>query len=212
MAKKYRYYPRVGDIITTSGTGFISGAINVGTFGVPYWHASHVGIITDVDHRRLIVESTSVHPLATPCEYAQVPVKGVQLHTIEDVVARPGRAWAHPIARPLYSHEAQRLRLFLFSRLGHPYDLTGALRSAGFIFNAFQSVLRAEDLATLFCSELVASALDHIGFFPVKNASRWNPNKLVRALYRAGLYHRRFELHPGMFPPTPRQQVVSPNR
>lgn len=212
MSTEPRYYPRVGDIITTSGTGFVSGAINIGTLGIPSYHASHIGIITEVDSRRLIIESTSVHPMQTPCEYSGEPVKGVQLHTLEDVVARPGKAWVHPLTRPLYSHEAQRLRLYLFARLGSEYDLLGAARSAGVIFNALQSVLREEDLHTLFCSELVAAALSHVGLFPTRNASRWNPNKLVRSLRRAGLVRPKFELHPGMFPPTTRRQNVSPNR
>lgn len=208
--KQYRYNPRVGDIITTSGTGFVSGVINVCTFGVPYWHASHVGIVTEVDKRRLVIESTSV--VAQPCEVARVPVQGVQLHTLDDVVARPGRAWVHRIARPLYSHEAQRLQLYLLSRLGTPYDLRGAIRAGGLLFSAVQSVLRHEDLVTLFCSELVASGLDHIGYFPVHNASGWSPNKLVRALVRAGLYQDRFQLHPGMFPPSTRSRGVSTKR
>jgi hypothetical protein len=190
--------------------------INLGTFGLPGWHASHIGIVadvrTDLGQRRLVFESTSVLPDDSRCELTGEPVHGVQAHTLHDFAARPGLAWIYPIGRALYSHEADRLSQYLVSRLGHPYDLRGALRSGGVLFSFIESVLHQEDLATLFCSELVASSLEQVGLVTFRNASSWSPNKLVRRLTWRGLYSDRVALDPKNFSSGSRRIQVSTKR
>ena len=164
---EYQFKP--GDIIAFSGRNFLSDIINIGTYGVPRWSISHVGLVTsDGYSNKLIVEAL---PAGVEANYLYPIIGGYN-----------GRVWVYPLYRKLYLHEEDRLSKSLADSLGIPYDKLGAGRSAGFLFSSIQALFRGQDLSTFFCSELIADKLSGIGIHPVTNASKWNPNRLVRDL------------------------------
>lgn len=171
-----------GDVIAFSGGGWVSAAINIGTYGIPFFSVSHVGIMAEAsDGRLLLFESTSLDNL--PCVIGGEDFTGTQAHVLGDIVAAySGRAYHYPLYRPLYRNENERLTRFLMETLHTPYDLMGAFRATGVGISWIESWFREQDLSTIFCSEWIASALSVIGIFPTSNASRWNPNRLVRHL------------------------------
>ena len=181
---------KVGDVIGFSGNGWVSGLVNVGTYGLPGWGISHVGIMAHAaDGRLLLFESTSLE--AFPCEISGEKFSGTQAHTLAKIVdVYDGKVWHYPLTRPLYEYEDARLTEFLMATIHTPYDMMGAFRSAGVGLSWLESCLREQDLHMIFCSEWCAAALTDIGLFHTANASRWNPNKLTRCLRREGLVHK----------------------
>ncbi len=178
---------RSGDVIAFSGKDFLSAVIQVGTFSLPRRGLSHCGIVSEIHGEPVVYESTS---FGRPACYRQgQQVSGVQAHRLDDMLEFVGDqdVWHYPLRRALYPHEADRLAWALDSLLGRPYDLPSAVRSGGLVFNVLQSVLRREDLSAIFCSELVCSSLVDCGVFLTRSASRWSPNKLIRALLRQGV-------------------------
>lgn len=173
---------KAGDVIGFSGRSWISAAINIGTYAIPLFGISHIGIMAHDDKGRLLIfESTSLDDL--PCEISGEVFTGTQAHKLEDILkAYKGRAYHYPLYRPLYPNEDERLTQFLMETIHTPYDMMGAFRAGGVGLSWFESLLRPQDLSTIFCSEWVASALSVIGVFQTTNASRWNPNHLVRRL------------------------------
>ena len=162
----------------------MSDLINLGTYGVPRWSASHVGIVADAaDGRRLLFESTTLDAL--PCEITGKRFNGVQAHSLDKVIETyQGKVWLYPLYRPLYDFEERRLSQFLVGLVGTPYDELKALRAAGIGFSWFESLLHEEALNHIFCSELVAAAYSDSGLMPTDDAARWNPNHLIRHLRR----------------------------
>lgn len=171
---------KAGDIIGFSGFYWQSVAINLATYGVPFWSLSHVGIMAHADDGRLLLfESTSLDEL--PCEIMGKPFAGVQAHVLEDILRiYRGRVWHYPIYRPLYFHESARLTKCLLDAIGTPYDELGAYRAAGVGLSWVESLLRPQDLSLIFCSELCCFAHTNIGLFQTDDASRWNPNRFTR--------------------------------
>ena len=174
-----------GDIVGFSGRNLTSDWINCVTGGIPRYGISHVGIIGDSGGRRYLFEAGGA---SAWCEISQEAFCGFQAHFIEDVLGEyNGRIWLYPLYRRLYQHEDYRLSAFLHGSLGTPYDRPGAIRSGGFVWGGVNALARRESLCSLFCSEVVAAAESRIGIFPTSNASRWNPNKLIRTMRRDGL-------------------------
>lgn len=170
---------KTGDIIAFSGFKRESVIVNLVTYGIPYWSASHIGIIGDYKGEQLLFESTSLSNI--PCVIQRKPHKGVQAVRLADrIKTYDGRAWIYPIYRPLFGFESDRLNEFLLSKIGILYDMVGGMRSVGAGISWIESKLRGEDLSLLFCSEYVAAAHNLIGFLRTENASRWNPNKFIR--------------------------------
>lgn len=168
---------KAGDLVAFSGDSPLSDLINVATYGVPRWGITHVGMVAD----DLLFESTTLDGL--PCRILGKHIDGVQAHLLEDAIAAyHGRVWLYPLYRPLFEFEETRLSGFLRSKIGVGYDQLGAMRSAGVGLSYVESLFRPESLNTIFCSELVAKAYSEIGLFPTSNASRINPNRLVRHL------------------------------
>ncbi len=166
----YQFKP--GDIIAFSGRNFLSDIINIGTYGIPRWSISHVGIVAGefFTGRNYLFE-------ALP--------EGVKANPTRSIIdLYNGRIWVYPLYRKLYPREEKRLFTSLLDTVGYPYDKVGAGRSAGFLFSSIQALFRGQDLSTFFCSELIANKLSEIGIHPVTNASKWNPNRLVRDLRR----------------------------
>jgi len=171
-----------GDVIGFSGRGWVSAAINIGTYGFPFCGISHIGVMAhDPEGRLLLFESTSLENL--PCVISGEDFTGTQAHYLDDILeAYFGRVYHYPLYRPLYPNENTRLTRFLMETIHTPYDLMGAFRATGVGISWIESWFREQDLNTIFCSEWIASALSVIGIFPTSNASRWNPNRLVRHL------------------------------
>jgi len=170
---------KVGDIVGFSGFGRHSILVNLVTYGLPFWSISHVGVIGEYDGEKLLFESTMLSNI--PCVIQKKPFKGVQAVKLEDrLTYYSGRAWLYPIYRQLYVNEANRLNKFLLDKVGIPYDKLGGMRTATVSLSWIESKLHEEDLSSLFCSELVAASHRRIGLLRTDNASRWNPNKLVR--------------------------------
>jgi hypothetical protein len=186
-------YARSGDLIGFSGNGRTSVAINLLTFGIPYWSLSHVAIMGYSGcGRKLLFESTDA---GEPCEITGRPVLGVQAHRLKDSVeSYNGKVWRYPLYRPLYVHENARLTSFLMKQVGHPYDEVGAKMSAGLLFASVCSLIHPQDLGEEFCSELASAAEANIGIFQTTNAGRWNPNSLVRTMRRAGVLGKPIRL------------------
>ena len=168
---------KLGDVIGFLGRGFCSRFINFGTCGIPNWGVSHVAIVGEWEGIPILFESTT--QTERPCYITGSSIKGVQAHPIAQRIEEyNGHVWHYPLYRELYNHEATRLRRFLHDALGTPYDLRGAIRSGGIVTNFLEALLRAEDLSSVFCSELMASAFGNLGLYSIANASRWNPNKI----------------------------------
>ena len=170
---------KAGDIIGFSGRALQSSLINIGTFGIPLWGLSHVGIMG------------FKHECPGIRLFESVEGCGARDSDLGSVLANyNGRAWLYRLYRPLYLHEITRLTLHLASMSDRPYDKSGALRSAGILFSAIESMIRGQNLVSLFCSEFVASQLSFIGVFHTTNASRWNPNHLMRRLRKLEIVQR----------------------
>jgi hypothetical protein len=183
---------KTGDIIGFSGRNLHSDVINITTGGVPRWGISHVGIIGNSQGKHFLFESVEN---MQRCAILGEEFRGVQARRMSDVLANyDGRVWHYPIYRRLYKHEIDRLSFFLLGSLGKLYDTGGAIRSGGLLYGLYNAAVYGESLSELFCSELCSAAESRIGIFPTTNASRWNPNKLIRAMRRAGVLKRRRRL------------------
>lgn len=168
-----------GDLVAFSGFGRSSVIVNLATYGVPFWSASHVGIIGTYQGERLLFESTSLSNI--PCVVQGKAFKGVQAVRLQERLnTYVGRAWHYPLYRQLFGAEEMRLNEFLLEKIAIPYDLAGGMRSAGVGVSWLESRMRGEDLSLLFCSEYATAAHRRIGILQTDNASRWNPNKLIR--------------------------------
>jgi len=178
---------KAGDVIGFSGNSWISGLINIGTYGIPGWGISHVGIMAHADDGRLLLfESTTLENM--PCEISGECFNGTQAHDLDKVLkVYDGKVWHYPLYRPLYESEAKRLTKFLMATIHTPYDAMGAFRSAGVGLSWVESCFREQDLHMIFCSEWVAAAYADIGILPTVDAARWNPNHLCRTLRRKEL-------------------------
>jgi hypothetical protein len=182
-----------GDIIGFSGSGIVSDAINIGTYGMPRSGLAHVGIVSHYRGIPYLFESTTLNG-DKECAILHKPINGVQAHKLADILQRPGKVWLYkPVTYPT-GIARRRLQLALLCQLGTPYDYVGAVRSRGWLLRMLRSVLFRQEITQLFCSELVALVLTEarIAFFP--NASSQSPNSLVRRLVKTGVYTKRVRL------------------
>lgn len=190
---------KAGDILGFSGNGWISHAINAGTYGL-FGGCSHVGFIFDFkwqskylpnDHDVVeslcLAESTSLSDL--PCVIKCKKSSGVQAHLVRDINTYDGRIYHYPCVRELYGQERRRLTKLVVNLAYAPYDTVGAMRSAGVFLSTIEG-MRGQDTSSLFCSEFTAFALTHIGLWTTANASKWSPNRLIRRLRNDGIIGR----------------------
>lgn len=167
---------KAGDVIGFSGRYWRSDMINLGTFGIPRWGLSHVGIIGPSNRNGELAMFEAVDGV------------GVRSRDVNLAVSKyRGRVWLYRLSRQLYLHEYMRMCRSLSDMLGLPYDNRGAMRAAGRLLALIRSMFFGEDLTSLFCSELAAEQLSNIGIFQTSNSSRWSPNALMRTLRRAGI-------------------------
>ena len=176
---------KAGDLIGFSGRNWISAAVNIATYGIPLIGISHVGIMANCPDGKLrLFESTTLDG-GQPCEITGEPISGTQAHGLDfSLNEYDGRAYHYPLYRPLYPNEDARLTEFLIATIGTPYDKLGAIRSAGIGLSWVESLLHEQCLTLIFCSEWTAAAYATVGLFATDNVSRWNPNRLCRALRR----------------------------
>jgi hypothetical protein len=169
-----------GDIIGFSGRSLISAGINLGTYGIPWWSISHVGIIGRYNDRLLLFESTEL-PGGEPCEVCDRTLCGTQAHDLSFIIEQyKGAVWHYPLYRRLYRHESIRLTYFLLETIGREYDYYGAVRAGGFILSTALAMFFPQDTGLLFCSEWAAAAHQAIGVLQTGNISSWSPNFLTR--------------------------------
>jgi len=197
-----------GGIVAFSGRSWLAAGINLLSYGVPGWNISHVGILADsFDNGFPILDECGIlsiqdlHGLIlfeslmscdVPCLIQNRIANGVQAHypTCEYLKRDNPSVWYYPLYRELKPLEGRRLSRFLLDHLGTKYDKIGAVRVAGLGFSFLESLLHAPDLEYIFCSELVAASLNHIGIFNTKHVSRWSPNILLRRLRREGIIQK----------------------
>lgn len=182
-----------GDVLGFSGQGLVSDAINIGTYSMPRWGLSHVGIVSTYKGCRYIFESTTQNG-DKRCAISGYAVDGVQAHLLDDILTRPGKVWHYKLTKPLSIRRRNALAFLLESYLGRPYDMKGAARSGGFFLRVIESILRKQEVSRLFCSELVALVLTGIKVTDIMNASGQSPNSLVRHLGRNGICRKRVRI------------------
>jgi hypothetical protein len=164
-----------GDVIAFGGHSPVSRLIRAATRSP----ISHVGIVrqtkvlTDTTDRIFVelVESTTLDGFS-----------GVTTQRLSVRVATfPGEVWWLPLSVAARSRFDERAFWeWVYAQDGKPYDALQAIGSALDLLIPDQ----AEDLARLFCSELVAGALEAAGVLPALNASEITPADLVRlAIY-----------------------------
>lgn len=171
-----------GDIVGFSGNDFAADIINIGTYALPRWGLSHVGMLCKhPDYGLLLYESTTFND--KPCVIQKKMFSGTQAQYPRDkVFGYGGRVWLYSLRRRLSTDEHLLLQCFLNGSVGTPYDMIGAFRSGGEGFRYLESRMHEENLHRIFCSEWCAAAMRHIGRFGTDDASKWNPNAFCRAL------------------------------
>ena len=178
-----------GDLIGFSGYSLSGLIINLGTFGIPFYDLSHIGIVADYKGELVLFESTTL--CEQPCLVQGKLVSGAQAHNLTTRIdTYKGRTWHYPLIRPLPQKHSEKLSQHLLKDIGKPYDMLGAIRSGGWLFSKIESWFRDEDLNNLFCSEWVANAHHHIDLFRTRSSSRWSPNSYVRETYRRGITNK----------------------
>jgi hypothetical protein len=178
-----------GDLIGFSGYDLSGLVINLGTFGIPFYNISHIGIIAEHHNKLMLFESTTLCEL--PCLIQGEPVSGAQAHCITSRIDNyNGRTWHYPLSQGLTCDQSYNLTEYLLKDIGKEYDMLGAIRSGGWLFSSIENWFRGQDLNNLFCSEWVASAHHHIDLFRTRSSSRWNPNSYVRETYRRGITNK----------------------
>jgi hypothetical protein len=186
-----------GDLLTFYGTDRASLLIRAATAsllgGPPIVGPSHVGIVVDDDGVLRLLESTSM--CATACLCRGVRISGVQLQSLNQRIA--GHNGRIDLYRPrsgqdptglLSADQSQALTTFAARLLLNPlpYDWWGAIFSGTRVLR-FLPWLPATERA-MFCSELVARCLMHLGLMNHGPADRFNPASLLRTLLQQGTY------------------------
>lgn len=168
-----------GDLIGFSSHDLSGFMINLGSFGIPFYGLSHIGILAHQNHKLRLYESTTLCEL--PCLVQKKIVSGAQVHNIDTRVAKyNGKVYHIPLTKPLNQLERLKLTGFLLKSVGRPYDMLGAGLSGGHILRKISRFLRDQDLNNLFCSEWCAAAHNYLNRFHTGNASTWNPNAFYR--------------------------------
>ena len=89
-----------------------------------------------------------------------------------------------PLYREMYDDERLRLKAFLRSIIGRPYDSREAKESGGLcgLLTWMASKLRVRHSSAYFCVEGTAEAYARLGIWPTDDPAKWNPNRWIRAL------------------------------
>lgn len=183
-----------GDKLGFSGFGYVSNAIQIGTYGFPnlgfWWPAclssfSHVEVIGQVEDQILTFGSTTDNDCSLPCVVTGKRFDGFQAHRIDERIdGYTGRVWHFPLVTPLYRDQIERSAEWLLQHLGTGYDTRGAIEcgilSWTYGLRALGGWIDYNDLEWMYCSEAVAAHDSYIGIFDSDNSSLWSPNYLLR--------------------------------
>lgn len=190
---------KAGDLIAISGRAPVSWIIQMGTMSLPnvlglgklgLSGISHVGVVAQVFDQMIVYESTSFDRPQCVRTGRQKP-KGVQAHRLSTILDAGGDVFHYPLKRPLYDHEEFRLLGALEECLGRDYDMFGAATAWGGLLRwSARRLVAKENLASLFCSELVAHAWGQIGLLQTPSSDIWNPARLARFAVRQGICHK----------------------
>lgn len=178
MYNEVRNKIKTGDVISFSGKGHTSNIIKEVTDS----DISHVGIvlkktIVENQERILLIESTTLNKL--PDVFTGKKFKGVQVQYLSDRIKDyKGQVYWHGLQRTLKPMEKQALITFLMLQHQLEYDSKQAIGAGVDIFDILFSNIENHD--EFFCSELVAAAYKHIGWFPGSyNTSEITPADVV---------------------------------
>jgi len=202
---------QTGDIVAFSGRGRTSLTIQLATCSsvshvgcvaaVPAWQLRDLAgcRVVDVaaeqlatwDEAPLLFESTTLSDL--PCAITGKLIQGVQAHRPGDrVQSYLGSIWRYRLTDAwretfLALDGPRRLTGHLLARIGTQYDGRGAILAGTRVVKHWWAWSKA-DRSSLFCSEYLASVLQHVGLFPISNASQITPAGLIRTLVAAEVY------------------------
>ena len=181
---------KAGDLIGFSSYSLNGVIINLGTFGIPFYNLSHIGIVgMPPTNTPFLFESTTL--ATTPCIYNLKKCEGTQAHYLGNRINNYyGKVYHYPLAIPLTFQQKINLLEFLIKHLGQPYDYIGAIRARDFSLIE-KLIYRKPDLASMYCSEYVLAAIKHIDLLGnLSPEMNWSPNKLIRFAQKFGLVKR----------------------
>lgn len=182
---------RPGDVIAFGGTSPTCELIKRVTDS----NVSHVGVVlhperlTGAPSRR---EASDHFMEATP--------RGMRIAQLSRRIGHyEGKLWWLPLDTAVRQRmDLEQFHEFLLAQKDKPYDVAQAIRSGLDMLDADPLLKRAtynvEDLSSLFCSELVAAALEACGVIAHLNASEVTPIDLCRfAIYQSDYYQLKGE-------------------
>jgi len=174
---------KTGDLIAFSGKGRLSDIIKWKTRS----QISHVGMVLRLDLGEgmgdsvMLIESTTL--IEQPDALTRLCVKGVQIHFLSQRLdTYDGDCWWTPLISDLPSN----VEMVAWLRETHakrvPYDTCQALGAGMDLFDSL-GLRNDPDFEKLFCSELVARALQIGGALPsspqILNTSELTPQDLI---------------------------------
>ena len=169
---------KAGDILGFCGKDWLSHMINLGSFRLPYFGLSHVGIVSNHDGKLVLFESTTYN--LEPCLIMGDKTDGVQAQDIDKRIQTvDAYVYLYSLRDELTHLEEELLDSFLVSKLQARYDMIGAFRSGGKVFSLLEAGIHPENMNTIFCSELCAAAHREVHRLDTKHASYWNPSRLM---------------------------------
>lgn len=190
-ARAHRIRP--GDIIGFSGYDWISAWINIGTYGIPGWGISHVGIAARWHGETVLFESRMKGN--APCLIQGKLAEGSQVVRLPTRIRDfRGKVFHYPLTRPLTIAKSKVLTEYLVASVGRAYDYYGAARAAGSIISYLESLIHGPDPKYLFCSEWVAMAHHHVDIFRTVHEARWSPNALIHAEREQGAISKAWRI------------------
>ncbi len=162
-----------GDVIAFSGKKILSGAIKEITNS----NVSHVGVVFQ---SQIIANGTPQPGILN--QVAEATASGVRFTRLSGMLRNyEGQIWWLPLSDTARGNlDLETFHNFLLHYEGYPYDV----QQAGILgldkLDPFEIIRNQEDFERLFCSELVAGALEAGGVIKTINASRVAPIDLCR--------------------------------
>ena len=163
-----------GDVIAFSGKKFTSSAIKEITNS----NVSHVGVIFQ---STLLINGEPQQGVLN--QVAEATLSGVRLTRLSGIVRNyeEGQIWWLPLSDAARENlDLETFHNFLLHHEGLPYDFSQAATLGLDKLDPFEIIRNQENFEKLFCSELVAGALEAAGVINTINASRVTPIDLCR--------------------------------
>jgi hypothetical protein len=186
-----RHQMQPGDVIAFSGKAHLPEFIKWATCST----VSHVGVIFQ---SRLLIEGERQHQIMESTLLNGF--LGVITSRLDDrIESYEGSVWWLPLSETVRRKmDLEKFQTFLLQQEGKPYDVPQAIKSALDTQEDHpllgQVTHNIEDFSKLFCSELVAAALEASGAISHLNASEVTPIDLCRfAIYKPDYYQLKGE-------------------